>query len=472
MLKRDFFSTFFLSWPPSLVLLLYSYIGISSRFMADDFCSINDARRFKMLRYIWHWYNTWGGRYSAIASDELLTYIGAIGVRFVPFVALLLCVISASVMCHQFLQRAVSKNISRTLSVSQGISLVFAIISVSPDVQTVLYWWNGMRTYVPPFISITLHLAYLCWIMDKLVTKRNIFFGCLFSFLLASFSGGFNETFTTIQFLFFAGLTGLYIIVKRLRSANQLLPLLSAAVLGSTLALVIMALSPGAARRMTFFPPHPDALSLIKITTAGYLAYLSAIFSSPVKVTALFGLLFVSLWVGAKSKEKTSAGWLIILSIVGGIFLSFASLIPSVYGLSKMPASRTFIVPTYVIVLSVGYMGVMIGRWLSTATNFWAVRYTEVALLLCGVVLLSISSWISANTIYENRGIYSNFAQQWDQVDAMIRQAKLNGDESITIPAMDGWAHLDRPNENPKFWATACYSEYYEIQVYGPPYSQ
>jgi hypothetical protein len=105
--------------------------------------------------------------------------------------------------------------------------------------------------------------------MDKLSTRRNIFFGCLFSFLLALFTGGFNETFTTVQFLFFAGLTGLYLLNRRLRSDNKLLPLLSAATLGSALALTIMALSPGAARRMTFFPPHPDILTMIEITTAG-----------------------------------------------------------------------------------------------------------------------------------------------------------------------------------------------------------
>jgi hypothetical protein len=199
---------------------------------------------------------------------------------------------------------------------------------------------------------------------------------------------------------------------------------------------------------------------------------LSEIFNSPEKITALLGVTFVAIWIGTESKEKTSTRWLMSLALVAAAFLSFASLVPSVYGLSKMPAQRTFIVPTYVIILSFGYMGLMVGKWLSTATNFLALPYTKVGLLLCATVLISFSSWVNSKTLYENRGIYSSFAQQWDQVDAMIRQAKLNGDESITIPAMDGWAHLDRPNGNPKFWATACYSEYYEIQVYGPPYPQ
>jgi hypothetical protein len=469
---QKYFSAIFFILPPGLVLLFFSYIGTFSRLMADDFCSLNDARRFKMLRYIWHWYNNWGGRYSAIATDDLLSYIGALGVRFVPFVVLFLCVIGVSVMCHKLLQKTVSKDMPILISVSQGISLVFAIVAVSPDVQTVLYWWNGMRTYMPPFISITFHLAYLFWAMDRLSTRRNIILGCLFSFWLALFSGGYNETFTTVQFLFFVGLTGLYLFNRRLHSDNALLPLFSAAALGSALSLIIMAVSPGAARRMTFFPPHPDFLSMIEITTVGYLAYISEIFNSPEKVTALLGVAFVALWIGTQAKEKMSNGWLIPFAIIVTIALSFASLVPSVYGLSKMPAPRTFVVPTFVIILGFGYIGLMIGKWISTNTNFLASPYTKLGLLLCAVVLISFSSWVNTKTLYENRVIYSSFAEQWDQVDAMIRQAKLDGNESITIPAMDGWAHLDRPNGNPKFWATACYSTYYEIQVVGPPYGQ
>jgi hypothetical protein len=296
--------------------------------------------------------------------------------------------------------------------------------------------------------------------------------GCLFSFLLALFSGGYNETFTTVQFLFFAGLTSLYLFNTRLRCDKNLLPLLSAAALGSAFALTIMAVSPGAARRMTFFPPHADFLSMLEITTAGYLTYLSEIFNSPEKVTALLGVAFVAVWIGTQSTEKTSNGWWIPLAIIVAIALSFAALVPSAYGLSTMPAPRTFIVPTYVIVLGFGYIGLMLGKWLSTSTNFLTRWYTKPGLLLCAVVLISVSSWANAKALYENRGTYSSFAEQWEQVDAMIKQAKLDGAESITIPAMDGWANLDRPNANPKFWATACYSTYYEIQVLGPPYGQ
>jgi preprotein translocase subunit Sec61beta len=188
------------------------------------------------------------------------------------------------------------------------------------------------------------------------------------------------------------------------------------------------------------------------------------------KISALLGLVFVSIWIGTKSEEKLSPKWLVFLSVTVTVLLSFASLLPSAYGLAAMPALRTYIVPTYVLIAGFGFSGLMLGKWLSSSVNAIKPIYLNTGLLLCAVVFIVFSSWINAKYIYDDRGKYISFADQWDQVDAQIKQAKLNGDESITIPAMNGWASLDRPNQNPKFWVTACYSEYYGIQVYGPPY--
>jgi hypothetical protein len=208
---------------------------------------------------------------------------------------------------------------------------------------------------------------------------------------------------------------------------------------------------------------------MLRITLEGYLQYMSGIFSSISKVSALIALVFVALWIGTESKEKTSWGWSVLPAIVGGIFLAFVSLLPSVYGLSKMPADRTFIVPTYVLVLSLGYSAVIMGKQWSGDPNISASKYMRPGFLLCALILVAFSSWINARILYENRGSYIAFSQQWDQIDAMIKQARSNGEESVTLPPLQNWASLDQPNQNPKYWVTACYSEYYGIQVYGPP---
>ena len=71
--------------------------------------------------------------------------------------------------------------------------------------------------------------------------------------------------------------------------------------------------------------------------------------------------------------------------------------------------------------------------------------------------------------LYESRDTYISFAQRWDQADALIMQAKTNGDKSVTIPALHVWTGPGGdPTDNPNFWVTRCYSLYYDFPVFGP----
>lgn len=339
-------TTFLFFLPPSIVLMVYSYVGLFSRFMADDFCSINDANRYKMLRYIWHWFNNWGGRYSAIALDELLVFIGPIGVRYMTIFVLLFWTIVATFTCLIFLRKNVSRDITPAMAASLGVLVIYVLVVTSPGVQTILYWWNGMRTYIPPLILSGFLVSYIYWVLDRPNTHRLVFLVSFFSFSVALFTGGFNETFTTVQVLFFLGMTGILFLTRKIRPADTLFKLLLASLLGSLMALTIMAISPGAARRQIFFPPRPDIITMIEVVVSGYLKYLLAIASSLKKITAMAGMVFAFIWLGSNSERRSVDRLTTWMWMLGFFSLSVVSLIPSVYGLGQMPAPRTFIVPT------------------------------------------------------------------------------------------------------------------------------
>lgn len=440
--------------------------------MADDFCSINDANRYKMLRYIWHWFNNWGGRYSAIALDELLVFIGPIGVRYMTIFVLLFWTIVATFTCLIFLRKNVSRDITPAMAASLGVLVIYVLVVTSPGVQTILYWWNGMRTYIPPLILSGFLVSYIYWVLDRPNTHRLVFLVSFFSFSVALFTGGFNETFTTVQVLFFLGMTGILFLTRKIRPADTLFKLLLASLLGSLMALTIMAISPGAARRQIFFPPRPDIITMIEVVVSGYLKYLLAIASSLKKITAMAGMVFAFIWLGSNSERRSVDRLTTWMWMLGFFSLSVVSLIPSVYGLGQMPAPRTFIVPTYILVICLAGGGLILGKWLSTNDGFVKSNRLRTGLLICTIGLILFSTWINTKDIYENRNVYIQYAQLWDDVDASIKLARMNGEESITIPAMGGWAGLDRPNQNPNFWPTACYTEFYDFQVYGPPYFQ
>ena len=52
-------------------------------------------------------------------------------------------------------------------------------------------------------------------------------------------------------------------------------------------------------------------------------------------------------------------------------------------------------------------------------------------------------------------------------MDAQIRLAKNDHEESITLPFVNNWATLNTLTDNPKFWVNVCYSNYYGISVIG-----
>lgn len=91
-------------------------------------------------------------------------------------------------------------------------------------------------------------------------------------------------------------------------------------------------------------------------------------------------------------------------------------------------------------------------------------------LILSIALLIGFSTIVGTWNLVQQSHTYTDFAEKWDQVDAQIRQAKADKLAFVNIPAMDNWAGLERPTDNEKYWPTICYSSYYGIQVFGPPY--
>ena len=114
--------------------------------------------------------------------------------------------------------------------------------------------------------------------------------------------------------------------------------------------------------------------------------------------------------------------------------------------------------------------GFLTGNWLAMRER--STMQLEVGLLISASLAMALTSVLTLSYVNQQKDKFVSFAQKWDATDAQILRAKSQGLQSVTIPEMVNWAGLDRPNDDPDFWATACYSEFYGIQVYGPPYKQ
>jgi len=464
---RSKFLPFILLISPGLVLLLYGYLGSYARLIADDFCSFYFARRLNILRFIWYWYLNWGGRYTAFSVDSLVENIGVEGLPYYPASVLIIWVIIASFTFYALLQAELGKRPGILLALAMGTTAVFVLLSISPTPQDTLYWWNGMRSYLPALIVATFHIGFLYWARENLKSRNAILLGSLASFAIALVNAGGNEAFSVILVLFFAGFTTLALLTRKLRFNDPFFSILSAAMLGNILGFLIVLASPGAEIRQAFFPPPPSIPRTLELAAGGYLEFWVNLVSSPQRITALIAMVFASIWIGTTSDHKRSNGYLILLSIVSGVLLSFISLLPAVYATSDVPPPRLLILSSFIIVASFFYASLMTGKLISR--NVIASTPLKSGLVWCVGISIVSSSLMNAKILYDSRDIYISFARRWDQADAQIMQAKLNGDESVTIPAMNVWTGPGGdPTDNPRYWVTACYSLYYDFPVFGP----
>ena len=113
------------------------------------------------------------------------------------------------------------------------------------------------------------------------------------------------------------------------------------------------------------------------------------------------------------------------------------------------------------------YASFLLGIWLSQKGK---ITYDGIGIVILASIFILSSAIMTGKSLYKSQDTYIAFAEKWDRVDAEILEAKAAGVPSITTEAMDNWAGLDRPNENPKWWPTKCYSLYYDFLVMGPPY--
>jgi hypothetical protein len=248
---------------------------------------------------------------------------------------------------------------------------------------------------------------------------------------------------------------------------DPLLSFLLAASLGTALALVIILMSPGTVLRQVYFPPSPGLARMLAIASNGYLEYLAGLLSTPTRVSALVALIFTSIWIGTISDKKLSHPYWILAPILGGVLLSFVSILPSIYGTSEMAHPRTLIIPSFILAVSVFYAGLMSGQGLSRYGA--ATSAVQSGLMMCVGIFVIGSVFINAKALYESRDLYISFAQRWDGANAQILQAKANGEASVIIPALNPWTGPGGdPTDNRNFWVNRCFSLYYGFPVFGP----
>ncbi len=465
-MPKHHLTLFLLSTFASMGLAAHAYIGNFTRMLADDFCSIYFADRLGLLRSTWYWYLNWSGRYTAFAADWLILkfVMGPYKLHYVVPVTILLWLIFVIFIPYLYLRE--KGEYAFLHSFALGSIFLFTVLILSPNVPQSLFWWNGLRSYALPLAVLTGYI--LIFQIIKRSSKINLALSCSLGFILFFISGGMGETIAIAQItfiLFLLSLQGL----KLLNRPRTELMILYSGLAGAICSLIVVVLSPGNALRQALLPPSPDFIKLASISIQAYGSFIGGFFLEPAKITGLIGAILATMWIGGHYQDfipvKTR---LIPAYIFGGIAVSFVCFPPGVYGYSEPPPTRTMIIPVFFLTGSILCASFLTGGLL--AGRYGPAWLSANVLILSIAMLIGFSTIVGTWNLVQQRHTYIDFAEKWDQVDAQILQAKANNLAFVNIPAMDNWAGLERPTDNEKYWPTICYSSYYGIQVFGPPY--
>lgn len=462
-----------LAIPPGIAVALHAYIGSFTRLIADDYCTLYFTNRLGVLKTAWYWYLNFAGVYARSLINKILLLVGPNNMSvIVPGVLILWVAVTAWVF-YLLLQKEMPIKSRVWASLALSITFIYVVLLLSPQPTQSLYWWGGFSAYTAPLILGTLYLAIFLAMIKRQWNKNAFHLWNIASFLMAFGLGGISESFSPSLIVIIAFSIGWGLITKKLNGEHPAVWFFGAGLLGSTLALIIMVAAPGNAVRMSYFAPHPSIIDIVQISIGGYADFLMTLLKEPQKWTGMLGAFFGSMLLGINSSsENPPKNWAPPSILTLGIFFAFLCFPPAVYGTSEPPPNRVLIISSFMLALGLMASGFVSGKWLSFRISENFIRTTRWGIILATIMLICFSTRITSRNLYINRNVFIEFAEKWDQVDLQILQARANGEESITIPAMDNWAGLERPNENERYWVNKCYSAYYDIQIYGPPYGK
>jgi hypothetical protein len=349
-------------------------------------------------------------------------------------------------------------------AISLGNILIFTLLLLNPDIPQSLFWWTGMRAYTLPVIFATLYILIYAWFLDKTANRYITF---LTGFLVIFIAGGFSETYTPVQFIFFLSLFGLEFLTKRINIQKSYSGILLGGLIGSLVALIVMIIAPGNSIRQSNSAPTPDLISIFQISLVGYFDFLNQLLTNQIKVTGVLGAVFACGWLGFHyHNQNKREPFLAPALFLTGLIFAFGCFIPAAYGTSAPPPYRSLSIATYFLTTFFMLAGFMEGQYLSnknTASISWLA--ISVSLFIISLCLITVASIFTSQTIFAKEADYVIFADKWDRIDRKILRAREKGDDRVIIPPMKNWAKLGDVSEDPNYWINKCYSDYYGIQI-------
>lgn len=455
------------------VLLTYMYMGIFTRYMADDYSTSGILREMGFWNAQIFWWEAWSGRYS---FTFLVTFVEMFGLQIVPVLPALTLVLWVSCLSWAALPLIRSANLAYPVQAGVFIasSIIFSTIRSIVDYPQIVFWQTGILTYP---ISLMLFSLFAGIILRRVVLPAKIYpFELFIWFLLGFIAGGFSETGVAVQIALCVVCIFALLLTQNSLSKKKGVTILSSMLAGSVLGLIVITIAPGSSSRAG------DTVYLLLRFENLLTAFVEAVLFLPKWIndrTLPAGFAFLAgaflAYQYSTDKYVVSFRWVwkvYLFSFVLMLASVCAALIPSYLLRGILPPERALVIPYFLVSCCVSCWGWLTLMILKTGFRRGAhfMRLLMIGLFFVGIILGPISSTLAGLELIP---ILKTYSSLWDKRHQSILLAvqqnehnvvvtDLNKNKSLSNLRLKLWLQADfEPDE--KHWVNQAAARYYGL---------
>jgi hypothetical protein len=457
-------------------IAFYAYLGFFSRYYADDYCMTAGLLKDGFWKSQISLYNIWSPAFSGTFLQYLSEYFGRSAIQVWPSLLIVLWVLTLSWAVVQAI-RVTRLKVPVSLVLLLAEAVVFFSILESPQRYQTIYWRIGLVGYTLPLVFLSLLIGLIFNRFKKADPIQIPWRSMVLCAVLAYFSGGFSITYVTLQTgMLGLALAGVWLTIRPPSRRNSLF-MVGAALAGSLVALLVVALAPGNAIRMALMPARPHLLPFIRMAVTNsvifiYLTLKSYAFQNvlAVLVPMLITYLFYGSGNGIPRMRPSSLVTVLFLIPVISFLLVLAVVAPSVYAESSYPEGRVLMEARFIMVFMTIAEGALIGMSLSQLHQWAQEPAPRLHRLFAGALFLSLSLYplYDARKSYMEIPFYQNRAATWDAHNAFIRANLQLGKLDVNIldsqaRSFDDFSGLSDLTSDPGNWVNQCAASFYGL---------
>jgi hypothetical protein len=449
------------------VLVIYAYLGIFSRHLADDYCAI-DFLNTDFPTALWVNYMNVSDRFSNFMLITLSEAIGPWTVSILPALMLTLWVIGIAWLLFEssrFSGQAWDKLLIGTLTVL----VVFLALLQAPNRFQILYWRSSMAAHFAPLVFMPYLAASILHSIFAAEKKPTAFWAYPLIFLASFILGGFSEP-TVLVMISLLTLAIFCTWLWMNGPARKIaLALLSVSFVGEVLALIVMAVAPARAFRLENAAPPSIPVAFARAFDYGVDFILNSFRTLPLPTlfTVLIPfLIFYGLYaapaISLNAVQRKRVYVLLAAVPILSYLLIVASFLPSVYGQSFPVERARFSGQLCLVVglmLEAALLGSLAAQHRLRITEVLPLKLIASMLLIVAAVYPLRAAWVAIGDVPE----YRQRAAWWDEREAMIYQSIEQGQTDLVVQQFDGVNGVKEMDVNDNHWVNRCAAKYYGV---------